>query len=152
MKSFLLIVVPVILIVLITIFFMGNDIGTNINTKNKNIVLVGNVEIEIEIADTPAERSQGLSGRRSLAENEGMLFVFDSSQIVSFWMKDMRFSIDIIWVSEELAIVGIEKNLSPATFPQTFSPTEPVKYVIELNAGWADNNNIEVGDSVNLSP
>ena len=131
---------------------MGNDIGTNINTKNKNIVLVGNVEIEIEIADTPAERSQGLSGRRSLAENEGMLFVFDSSQIVSFWMKDMRFSIDIIWVSEELAIVGIEKNLSPATFPQTFSPTEPVKYVIEINAGWADNNNIGVGDSINLSP
>ena len=91
MKSFLLIVFPVILIVLITIFFMGNDIGTNINTKNKNIVLVGNVEIEIEIADTPAERSQGLSGRRSLAENEGMLFVFDSSLIASFWMKDMRF-------------------------------------------------------------
>ena len=55
-------------------------------------------------------------------------------------------------MSEELAIVGIEKNISPDTFPQTFSPPGPVKYVIELNAGWADNNNIEVGDSINLSP
>lgn len=118
--------------------------------EEKKTIYINNQGLNVEIADEPREQSQGLSGRASLGDNEGMLFVFTASHIASFWMKDMNFSIDMIWIDEYGKIVGITKNISPDTFPQTFSPSSPIKYVLEVNAGWSDKNNVEVGDYIDI--
>src|SRR3989344_3566574 len=111
-------------------------------------IFVGEEPIFVETADTPEERARGLSGRASLKEDEGMLFIFKEPGRYPFWMKDMLFAIDIIWIDENFKIIGIEENLSPDTFPRAFSPSEPVKYVLETSAGWSKKNSIRVGDNV----
>ena len=78
--------------------------------------------------------------------NEGMLFVFDEQAIQSFWMKDMQFPLDILWIDENKTVVGIERNVSPDTFPQTFSSSQPVVYVLEVNAGWTEMHQVVAGD------
>ena len=89
----------------------------------------------MEIANTDAERTQGLSGRASLPAGTGLLFVFESPGKYGFWMKDMNFPIDIVWLGDGMLPVGIEKNVSPDSYPQVFYPPVPVRYVLEVNAG-----------------
>jgi len=113
-------------------------------------VEVGGVRFEVEIADTPEKRERGLSGRAPLAPNEGMLFVFDEPGIYSFWMKEMLFPIDIVWIDEEGRVVHITENADPSSYPQTFSPPSPVLYVLEISAGLVKINNISLGNQVFL--
>jgi uncharacterized protein len=108
-------------------------------------VKLGSTTIQVDISDTEALREQGLSGKTSLAENEGMLFVFPTPGPYGFWMKDMNFPLDIVWINEEKQVIGIERNLSPGTYPQTFYPLSAVKYVLELTAGFSDAHGIKVG-------
>lgn len=103
---------------------------------------INDADLYVELADTPGKRAQGLSGRKELKENRGMLFVLDKPDIYSFWMKDMNFPIDIIWIGEDLKIVDITRNAKPESYPKTFQPKKPAKYVIEVNAGWTLKNNI----------
>jgi len=91
--------------------------------------------LQLEIADTDAERILGLSGRESLPAGMGLLFVFEEPGMHGFWMKDMKFAIDIIWLGENYEVLGIEKNVSPQTYPEVFYPPQPVKYVLETNPG-----------------
>ena len=91
-----------------------------------------------EVVDTDATREQGLSGRTSIPENYGMLFVFPKKDLHGFWMKDMQFAIDMIWINEEGIIVGIERGATPESFPQSFFPPEPVPYVLETVPGEAE--------------
>lgn len=120
-------------------------------TEVKKEILIGNKKLLVDIADEPSEQEQGLSGRKSLGIDEGLLFIFPSSTPLMFWMKNMNFPIDIIWIDENMKVIGITKNLSPDTFPATFSPPLPAKYVIEVNAGWSDINKVRIGDVVKLS-
>ena len=105
----------------------------------------------VELAQTDEEKASGLSGRETLDEREGMLFVYDSEMIPSFWMKDMNFAIDIIWIDANKKITNITSNLSPNTFPQTFSPQKPIKYVLEVPAGTAAKNKLKIGDLIHFS-
>src|SRR3989344_1451545 len=73
--------------------------------------------VEIDLADTQEKRTQGLSGRKDIADDYGMLFVFDAPGKYGFWMKDMLIDIDIIWLSRDGSIVHIEHSVSPATYP-----------------------------------
>lgn len=108
----------------------------------------GEKTIQIERADTLATRIQGLSGRKSLAPDTGMLFIFEKSDIYGFWMPDMYFAIDIIWIDVQKKIVHIEKNVTPESYPKIFKPTTLAQYVLEVPAGFSDQNTIEVGDEV----
>ncbi|MEI6494708.1 MAG: DUF192 domain-containing protein [bacterium] len=112
---------------------------------------VGNSVIELEIADTVLKRAKGLSGRKQLAENTGLLFIFDDPGYPSFWMKDMHFDIDIIWLDENWQVVDITSNLSPKTFPHSFYPKAPTKYVIEIPAGEAGKRGIEIGSKLSIN-
>jgi uncharacterized protein len=112
---------------------------------------IGGISLTVEIADTDALRAQGLSGHEPLKSNEGMLFVFDTDGMYSFWMKDMLFPIDILWLDAEGDVVHIEKNLSPDTYPQSFTPGSPSRYVLELRAGFADQYDIRIGSRATLS-
>ena len=107
-------------------------------------------KIKIEIADTPEAQSRGLSGRKSLPETEGMLFVFEQPGKYAFWMKDMNFAIDMIWLTEDLKVVFIKKNATPDSYPTSFVPEENAQYVLEVVSGFADKHGLEVGDEAEL--
>lgn len=105
----------------------------------------------VELAQTDAEKTQGLSGRLNLEQNQGMLFVYEATTTPSFWMKEMNFPLDIIWLDQNKKIVDITPDLSPDTFPQTFSPKSPVKYALEVPAGTVAKNNLKIGDLIHFS-
>jgi len=138
------------------IFFLFNisnkedvtSISTNTIIKYVNI---GDVRVHVDLAQTPAEHEQGLSGRKSLSESEGLLFVFDKPGQHSFWMKDMNFPIDIIWLSRELKIVYIKHDASPLFYPQTYAPDKDAFYVLEVVAGFSEKNNLKIGDSATFT-
>lgn len=97
----------------------------------------GTTTIAIAYAITPEEHERGLSGRAALLEGSGLLFVFDRADTYQFWMPDMRFSIDIIWIGEDKRIVDISERVSPESYPTLFRPRVPARYVLEVNAGDA---------------
>lgn len=109
---------------------------------------INNSPINIEIAQTNIQRQRGLSFRESLPQNTGMLFIFDNPSKPNFWMKDMNFSIDIIWINKNGYVIGMEENISPDTYPNKFSPQEPALYVLETNTDWASRHQINIGDKV----
>ena len=116
-----------------------------------NTVKIGGQTIEVDVADTPAEQAQGLSGREGLAEDEGMLFIFDKPGIHGFWMKDMKFTIDIIWLDEDMRIVYIKENARPELYPETYGPDDGTSmYVLEVVSGFSQMNNLKVGDRMEL--
>lgn len=106
--------------------------------------------IRVSVADTENARGQGLSGRAGLAVDEGMLFVFPQDGKYAFWMKDMRFSIDILWLSADGGVVYMAQNVSPDTYPQDFVPNTPARYVLELPAGYVKEYTVSIGDIVRL--
>ena len=103
-----------------------------------------------EIADSDAERTQGLSGRKDVPPGSGLLFVFDRSERHGFWMKDMLISIDIIWLADDGTILAIEEGVSPDTYPTPFYPPHPVRYVLETRVGEAKAQGWTVGTRIPL--
>ena len=106
------------------------------------------VYIAVEIADTPQARQTGLSGREMLGENTGMLFVHENPGIQGYWMRGMRFPLDFVWLDDDMRVVGVEENISPETYPEVFYSPNPVRFVLETNAGWVEKNNILIGDKI----
>jgi uncharacterized membrane protein (UPF0127 family) len=107
----------------------------------------GDVAVRVEIADTPERRNLGLMYRRELAEDAGMLFVFDESTTLSFWMKNTHLPLDMIFIGEDRRIVGIVKDAVPyTTTPRSVGV--PSRYVLEVNAGFSDRHRLARGDRV----
>lgn len=102
------------------------------------------------IADTEESRAKGLGGRDSLPQDQGMLFVFSDPGIYDFWMKDVNFPLDMVWLDWNKSVIGATKNISMDTYPSTFSPPSPVSYVLELNAGAADKFGIATGTKLSF--
>jgi uncharacterized membrane protein (UPF0127 family) len=100
----------------------------------------------LEVVSTPKDQAEGLSNRPDLGRQSGMLFKFPSATEQCFWMKDMRFPLDIIWVDGWHTVTHIEHNLSPSTYPQSYCAD--AADVLELNAGEADRNDIVVGQTL----
>jgi len=111
-------------------------------------VKIAGQNIEVDLATTAPEQEQGLSGRTELGPNEGMLFVFDTPGKYSFWMKDMLFPIDIIWLAPDSRVVYVKKDARSESYPESFTPDEEAKYVLEVESGFADKYNLQVGDRV----
>ena len=144
-----IIVIPILFVGLL-IYFYG--FGARDVTGGK--VFVSGHEFKVDISDTVLKRQQGLSGREKLADDEGMLFVFERPAVRRFWMKDMPIPIDIIWISDG-EVVGFERNLEPepsvSIFSlKTYSSPQPVKLVLEVSAGTIDRLGIKKGDSVSI--
>ncbi len=119
--------------------------------NNIKQVQIAGQRVRVDVALTSVEQEQGLSGRESLAENTGMLFVFEKPGKYPFWMKDMNFPIDIIWIGEDMKVVYIKKDARPELFPETYGPgadDKEAKYVLEVKSGFADKNNLQIGDTV----
>lgn len=156
---------PLVVILLVLIagtfsisFLMLRPTNTNVapsttatNTNTVRITLRG-VELIVELAKTPNEQKMGLSGRDSMPQGHGMLFVFETESRWGFWMNDMRFSLDIIWFDSNRQVVFIEQNLQPCS-PQscpTYVPTANALYVLEVNAGFVQVHGVALGDTFNF--
>lgn len=130
----------------------GDEVRAFFSNDEEVIVFVENLAIEVSVANTEEERRQGLSGIESLDELEGKLFIFDEEGFYGIWMRDMRFPIDILFVNNEFEIIEIVRNVSPDTFPKTFTSDEPARFVLEMNAFFADSFKIKEGDRVTIPP
>jgi len=109
-------------------------------------ITLAEVPLEASVADTMSSRIKGLSDTPYLPDTVVKLFAFGVPGEHSIWMKDMNYALDIIWVAEEGEIVHIEENVSPDTFPQSFSSPTPAWFVVEANAGFVKANSVELGD------
>lgn len=101
--------------------------------------------IQLEIVRTPDDLAKGLSGRSELNEYAGMLFDFRSIGRHCMWMKDMAFSLDMVWIDAEKRITAIQESVAPESFPETFCGTDNDRYVLEINNGVVDELGIAVG-------
>lgn len=117
--------------------------------RPRQIITIGGSTFRADVVDTPRLREKGLSGRSGLDDDEAMLFVFDSDDKWSFWMKEMKFPIDIIWLNNEGVVNYVEYDVKPDAIPhKVYAPPEPARYVIELAAGRAGELGIKPGTEV----
>ena len=152
MKQVLLPLAGVAIFLLVTGLIVQRISQTSQSNQEKELT-IGDVKIQIEVARTPEEKNQGLSGRQSLAEGSGMLFIFEENSRPNFWMKDMRFAIDIIWINDG-KVVQIDRAIPPPE-PGTkdgdlelYRSNQPIDFVLEVPSGFSDKNQIEVGGVV----
>lgn len=108
-------------------------------------VILGDSTIPVELADTVETRQQGLSKRDALPDGSGMLFIFPESYIYGFWMKDMLFALDMIWLDADGCIIDIFEDVSPDTYPTIFRPSSPALLVLEVSSGFVEAQDISVG-------
>ena len=134
-------------IVLLLFFLTGCQFA--INKNDFSTVTISGKSFEVEVADDPQEREKGLSGRKKLAEDKGMLFVYDKEQRPEFWMKGMLFPLDIIWIKGD-RVVDLNKNIKPKEVqpPETITSSKEVDKVLEVNSGVIEEFDIEIGDQV----
>lgn len=103
--------------------------------------------IDIEIAETEEERAKGLMDRKSMADSQGMLFIFAEPEEQSFWMKNTYISLDIIYVDEKMEIVSVQKYATPQS-EESLPSFKKAQYVVEVNAGYTDKHHIKYGDKI----
>lgn len=114
---------------------------------NEKVVLeIAGQKITAEVVRTPEKRAKGLSGRESLEDGEGMLFVFDTPSKLTFWMKGMNFPLDFIWIRGN-EIRDLSPNV-PVDYPGLLHTREEVDKVLEVNVGFVDEYSIHIGDSI----
>jgi uncharacterized protein len=111
-------------------------------------IVIGETAVQASVADSIPERIKGLSDTPYLPDGLVKLFAFGAEGEHGIWMKDMNYPLDIIWVAKDGKIVHIEENVSPATYPDSFSSPKPAWYVIEANAGFVASSSVAVGDEV----
>lgn len=113
------------------------------------------VPIQAEVADTPQKRAKGLMFRENLGQHRGMLFIFNEPQAWTFWMKNTRIPLDIIWMDNKKRIVHIEQNVpgcqrTDESCPQ-YRPNENAMYVLEIAAGTADGYKLRRGAKLHFT-
>jgi uncharacterized protein len=119
-------------------------------TANQVEIETSQGTIIAEVVDTPESRELGLSGRTGLAKDEGMLFVFDKAGRYGFWMKDMLFPLDMVWINEDGLVVNIERSVSPESYPKAYINTIDAKYVLELSQGATKTYGLYIGSKVTI--
>lgn len=139
--------------VLIVAVLIGLAFFINRYTQKEMAVLkISGINLKIEIADTLPKQARGLSGRDSLCEDCGMLFVYDAPKTQRFWMKDMKFPLDIIFMSDN-KISEIFPNVPPPLPGQDIPRVQsqyPADHVLEVNAGFASKKGWKVGNEASI--
>ena len=107
----------------------------------------GKTQFQVEIADTDATREEGLMFRPSVPADEGMLFDFKTTQVVYFWMKNTYASLDMIFIRDDGTVARIADHTTPLS-EKTVPSGDPVRFVLEVAAGTADNIDLKPGDKV----
>ncbi|MEK7586528.1 MAG: DUF192 domain-containing protein [Patescibacteria group bacterium] len=125
----------IILLAIWSMLFSPTEIRQHSVLPDLSEIKIGETVFKVEIADNDEERARGLSGRANLPEDQGLLFDFIVPSRPGFWMKEMNFPIDIVWLNENWKIVDLTENFTPESYPQIIFPKSAVKYVLEINAG-----------------
>ena len=99
------------------------------------------------VVNNDQDRENGLSIFDQIKDDQAMLFVFDTPNAYSFWMKDMKFPIDIVWLDQNKQIVDVKESIATSTYPGMFTPSAQGLYVLEFNAGTVEKTKIKIGDS-----
>jgi len=107
-------------------------------------------ELNLLVADSAEERNKGLSGRDNLGVDQAMLFVFEESGKHCFWMKDMKFDIDILWFDAARKLIHQERKLSPDTYPESYCADKDALYVLEVVSGMAEELDLRDDDQLQL--
>lgn len=135
-----------LIVFLLTLVYLSNigDGKISVCIENKKC-------FEVEISDSQVERTMGLSGYKSLQVDSGMFFVFPEEINVGFWMKNMNFPLDIIWINKDYEIIGFEESVEPCeSYCKVYYPGEEILYVLEINSGLSGFYNFEIGDRVKV--
>lgn len=141
-----------LLFLVFLVFFVRTFLYRSVVGENQAVITVGEKQITVEIAKTNDQIRQGLSGRKEIGA-DGMLFMLPTKNIPSFWMKDMLFPLDFIWIDGQV-VVDIHENV-PIPDPgvklmdlPTYAPKVPVTKVLEVPSGFISKYDIKIGDSV----
>ena len=132
---------------------MTQEVRSGSNGYRQVKVTVNGLVLVADIAATDEQRTKGLSVKDRLAENEAMLFVFDNEAEHTFWMKNMKFPIDIIWIDTDKTVVHIEHDLQPCSSEllcPTYKPIDDSLYVLETVGGFAEKHDIVKGTRVDF--
>lgn len=132
---------------------ISQEVRSGSNGYRQISVAVNGLVLVADIAATDEQRTKGLSVKDSLAENEAMLFVFEDEAEHTFWMKNMKFPIDIIWIDTDKTVVHIEHNLQPCSselFCSTYKPNDDSLYVLETIGGFAEKHDVVKGSRVDF--
>ena len=143
--------VGLLTLVLCTVMGPADAVEVNPPLPTGTLVIAERVSISVELARSALEKTRGLSGRAALKPGHGMLFVYEQPQPIGIWMKDMRFALDILWILDG-RIAHVEKNappLVPSGLERVYTATGEA--VLEVPAGFADQQKIRVGDRVKLN-
>lgn len=138
----------ILFLAVLIILFIGLQFFSPSKLKT---VEINGIRISAEIADTSVKKAKGLSGRSSLPENKGMLFLFQKPDYYHFWMKNMLVPLDFVWIRDK-KVVEITENVQPADYqpPKNLIPKNKADAVLEINAGLIGKFNIKAGDEVSF--
>lgn len=147
MKKHSFIYISIFIVIVSWWFFVRNEQAT---------VEINGQIFKVEVVADEETRTQGLSGRDSLAVDKGMLFIFPQAKATQFWMKDMNFAIDLLWINDN-KIVGYEKNMQPPAL--NIAEHDLIRYVspmlvdkvLEIPTGSIEQLDIKVGDIININ-
>lgn len=127
------IILPIFAVVAVLAFFLSRAPASGFTPTAT--VRLDEHTVKVAVASTPLLQARGLSGVTELKRDEGMLFIFAAPDRYGFWMKDMRFPIDIVWFDENGVAVDFAQNVAPNSFPNVLRPSAPARFVLELPAG-----------------
>lgn len=125
----------------------------DVTFKKEKIVLDGKT-ISVEMAETPEQHERGLMFRKSMPENEGMLFIFNMEDIRYFWMKNTYIDLSIGYFDKEKTLIDIQEMKSASmmeTRPPSYPSAKPAKYALEMNKGWFAKNKVKLGQKFQFS-
>jgi len=145
---FIYIVSTIVLIALLVGGFFA--LRQQVNHVAYHKAIVGGKQFTFEVADTKSEREKGLSERDSIPSDGGMLFDFKENGDWQIWMLQMRFPIDIAWLTKDGKVVKIKPSAQPGDYPEVYHAEQPSWYVIEVPTGTFDRLQVHEGDTINL--
>ncbi|HSW88793.1 MAG TPA: DUF192 domain-containing protein [Candidatus Saccharimonadales bacterium] len=124
-----------------------------LNVKTEGTATIKNHTFKLFVAKTTQEQHQGLSDRDSLPEDTGMLFIFNTPDYYQFWMRHMKFPLDIIYINNNKIVTVLENVKNPAYSienPPILRPNAPADNVLEINAGLSKKYDIKIGDTIDI--
>lgn len=133
-----------VLVLILVVFWFG------VVKKEKEIVRFQNYYFEVELAQNYWQRAKGLMFKKDMEENQGMLFVFPKSGLYNFWMKNVKFPLDLIWIDQEKKIVDLKLQQQPCLSNpcSAIKPKVKAQYVLELKGGMASKTGMTVGSQL----
>lgn len=134
----------IVVLTLLLVVALGASLAQDF-LRPRTTLHLGDGVFRAMVADTDAARQKGLADTDALAINEAMLLVFDRDAQWSIWMRDVEYPIDVVWLDSQKHVVYIVKNMPPHSYPTSFTPDKPARYVVELAAGSVDAKSISIG-------